>query len=70
MRAPKQLSLLEPIMEKAGTAPNPVADYGEVFTRRWIVDLILDLVGYVPDRDLSETVLVEPSCGAGAFSSP
>jgi len=43
---------------------------GEVFTRRWIVDLILDLSGYTPDRDLGGTVAVEPSCGKGAFLVP
>ncbi len=45
-------------------------EHGEVFTRRWVVDLILDLVGYTPDRDLAELVAVEPSCGAGAFLGP
>ncbi|HXH56712.1 Eco57I restriction-modification methylase domain-containing protein [Iamia sp.] len=51
-------------------APDPGADCGEVFTRRWIVDLILDLVGYTPDRDLGSEVLIEPSCGTGAFLVP
>jgi hypothetical protein len=45
-------------------------EYGEVFTRPWVVDLILDLVGYTADRDLAATVLVEPSCGTGAFLGP
>lgn len=45
-------------------------EHGEVFTRRWVVDLILDLVGYVPDRDLADTLIVEPACGAGAFLGP
>lgn len=49
---------------------DPGADYGEVFTRRWVVDLILDLVGYTPDLDLSSTVIIEPSCGTGAFVVP
>lgn len=40
---------------------------GEVFTRRWIVEMILDLVGYGPDQDLAALRLVEPACGAGAF---
>jgi hypothetical protein len=48
----------------------PGADYGEVFTRRWVVEFILDLVGYTPDRDLAAHVLVEPSCGTGAFLVP
>ncbi len=42
-------------------------EYGEVFTRRWVVDLILDLAGFTPDRDLASMVTVEPSCGTGAF---
>lgn len=45
-------------------------EHGEVFTRRWVVELILDLVGYTPDRDLSRMVAVEPSCGSGAFIVP
>ncbi len=39
-------------MALAELAPDPGADYGEVFTRRWVVELILDLVGYTPDKDL------------------
>jgi hypothetical protein len=46
------------------------ADYGEVFTRRWIVELILDLVGYTEDEDLSARRLLEPACGTGAFLVP
>ncbi len=41
--------------------------HGEVFTRSWVVDFILDLVGYRSDRDLAALRLVEPSCGTGAF---
>nr|WP_246422241.1 N-6 DNA methylase [Nocardiopsis mwathae] len=42
-------------------------EHGEVFTRGWVVDLILDLVGYTADRDLASLRLAEPACGAGAF---
>lgn len=45
-------------------------DHGEVFTRRWVVDLILDLAGYTPDRDLAALSAVEPACGGGAFLVP
>lgn len=45
------------------------AQHGEIFTRRWVVDLILDMVGYTPDLDLAPMTLVEPSCGGGAFLS-
>jgi adenine-specific DNA-methyltransferase len=57
-------------MVPAELAPDPGVDYGEVFTRRWVVELILDLVGYTSDRDLTSLVLVEPSCGTGAFLGP
>jgi hypothetical protein len=63
----RQLSLLADPVALAEVAVNPGADYGEVFTRRWVVELILDLVGYTPDEDLAAKTLVEPSCGTGAF---
>ena len=40
---------------------------GVVYTKRWVVELILDLAGYRPERDLASTVAVEPSAGDGAF---
>jgi adenine-specific DNA-methyltransferase len=45
-------------------------DYGAVFTRRWVVELILDLVGYTSDRDLAALRAIEPACGTGAFLGP
>lgn len=47
-------------------APN----YGEVFTRRWVVEVLLDLTDYTTDRDLGSLRLIEPSCGSGAFLGP
>lgn len=47
--------------------PAEAVEHGEVFTRRWVVDLILDLAGYTSDRDLATLRLVEPACGSGAF---
>jgi len=35
--------------------------HGEVFTRRWVVELILDLAGFTADRDLATMIAVEPS---------
>lgn len=66
----KQLALLHEPMASAELTPGLGADYGEVFTRRWVVELILDLVGYTADRDLAAQVIVEPSCGTGAFLLP
>jgi len=34
-----------------------------------MVDLILDLAGYTPDRELSKMVAIEPSAGDGSFLS-
>ncbi|MEU5393542.1 Eco57I restriction-modification methylase domain-containing protein [Streptomyces iakyrus] len=47
--------------------PTEAVEHGEVFTRRWVVDLILDLLGYTADKDLCDVKLVEPACGSGAF---
>jgi len=41
--------------------------HGVVLTKPHVVDLILDLAGYTPDRDLTKLRLMEPSCGTGAF---
>ena len=62
------------LMEAARAMPtwtvDPEGTHGEVFTRRWVVDLILDLVGYRAREDLGASVIVEPACGAGAFLLP
>ena len=47
-----------------------VQNHGEVFTRRWVVEVLLDLTGYTTDRDLSRMHQLEPSCGSGAFLGP
>lgn len=47
-----------------------VPNHGEVFTRRWVVEVLLDLTGYTVDRDLGQMHLLEPSCGSGAFLRP
>lgn len=47
--------------------PTEAVEHGEVFTRRWVVDLILDLAGYTSTLDLASLVAVEPACGAGSF---
>lgn len=45
-------------------------DRGAVFTRREVVDFILDLSGYTVDRPLHEQRLLEPSFGGGDFLLP
>ena len=43
---------------------------GAVFTRREVVDFILDLAGYTPDKLLHQQRLLEPSFGGGDFLLP
>ena len=50
-------------------AASAMQNPGEVFTRRWVVEVLLDLTGYTTDRDLGQVSLLEPSCGSGAFLS-
>jgi adenine-specific DNA-methyltransferase len=45
-------------------------EYGAVFTRRWVVELILDLVGFTTEHDLALLRAIEPACGRGAFLGP
>lgn len=43
---------------------------GVVYTRAWVVELILNLVGYRADRHLASYMAIEPSAGEGAFLLP
>ena len=43
---------------------------GAIFTRREVVDFILDLVGYSPNEPLYDRKLLEPSFGEGDFLVP
>jgi adenine-specific DNA-methyltransferase len=47
----------------------PLEPKGVVYTKRWVVELLLDLAGYVSSANLIDSVAVEPSAGDGAFLS-
>ena len=47
-----------------------VEERGAVFTRREVVDFLLDLVGYTSDKELGELRILEPSFGHGDFLLP
>lgn len=66
----EQLMLNLALQPARGSEPQDVEELGEVFTRRWVVELILDLAGYRPDEDLATKRVLEPSCGDGAFLGP
>jgi len=54
----------------AAPIPENEFNYGEVFTRRWVVDAMLDLADYRVNADLAARIVVEPSVGSGAFWVP
>jgi adenine-specific DNA-methyltransferase len=63
-------SVMRPIPDPAGNVNSVRVEYGEVFTKGWVVDLILDLCDYRPDLDLTKLRVIEPSVGSGAFLGP
>lgn len=69
MSVAEQLALIDSPVTLAEQI-TPPDNNGEVFTRRWVADLVLDLAGYRAERDLGASLLVEPSCGTGAFLVP
>ena len=64
---PATASALVNRLPGAGAAGEP---RGVVYTRQWVVDLILDLAGYRAEEDLAARYAVEPAAGEGAFLVP
>lgn len=62
-----QRQLIKPLRPALVPALEPK---GVVYTKRWVVDLLLDLAGYTSDRNLVDAVAVEPAAGDGAFLGP
>ena len=56
---------VEKLAKEAG-----VEERGAIFTRREVVDFILNLTGYTPDAPLADYRLLEPSFGNGDFLIP
>ena len=50
--------------------PVPFEAKGVVYTKRWVVELLLDLAGYRAENNLVDALAVEPSAGDGAFLGP
>lgn len=59
-----QQSLLPPLPTPRLAPQEPK---GVVYTKPWVVELLLDLAGYVPTENLVDVIAVEPSAGDGAF---
>lgn len=52
------------------TIPSPEPKLGQVFTRRWVAETLLDLAGYGVHQPLERMRIVEPAVGEGAFLAP
>lgn len=63
MRGIQQSFLLPELVPRVA----PLEPKGVVYTKRWVVELLLDLAGYVSSANLVDAVAVEPSAGDGAF---
>ena len=63
-----QLPLIAPLRH-----PPPVSaaePKGVVYTKRWVVELLLDLSGYCSNTNLVDSLAIEPAAGDGAFLGP
>jgi len=58
------------VLGEALVRPAPLEPKGAVYTKPWVVNLLLDLAGYVATQDLGSAVAVEPAAGDGAFLRP
>lgn len=61
---------LELALEPVPTTLRPSENHGVVYTKPWVVELMLDLAGYTVDTDLGATLVVEPAAGDGGFLAP
>lgn len=69
--AQQTLPTIRPIAEAVSLLANSgVESRGAIFTRREVVDFILDLLAYTSDRPLCKLRLLEPSFGEGDFLLP
>jgi adenine-specific DNA-methyltransferase len=76
MRQGQTLRTTRGIQQSLLTPPRPLRSAvpfetkGVVYTRRWVVELLLDLAGYRPENNLVDAMAVEPAAGNGAFLRP
>ena len=52
---------------RTDSQPTNESARGAVYTKPWVVGLVLDTAQYTADRDLGSMVAVEPACGDGEF---
>jgi hypothetical protein len=57
-------------MSALGSTLTSAREAGVVYTKPWMVELVLDLAGYLPEKRLAELVALEPSAETVPFSAP
>lgn len=63
-----QPTLWPPVLEAAPNTSLVTRERnGVVYTKRWVVELMLDLAGYTSDKDLQPLLIMEPAAGEGSF---
>src|ERR1700722_18460425 len=68
LRKPRAIQM--PLLAPPRLVPVALEPKGVVYTKRWVVELLLDLADYRSDENLVDTVAVEPAAGDGAFLGP
>ena len=63
-----QLQLIPP--PKRTCSVSAIEPKGVVYTKKWVVELLLDLSGYCSDKNLVDILAIEPAAGDGAFLGP
>lgn len=66
----KQCTFKWPAIPERRPVSVVLAPKGVVYTKRWVVELLLDLAEYRSDKNLVDAVAVEPAAGDGAFLIP
>ena len=63
--------MYQPLLPLGYSRPAVAAEpKGIVYTRPWVVELLLDLAGYTTRSNLVDALAVEPAAGEGAFLVP
>jgi len=60
----------QPLFAPPRSLQPPMETKGVVYTKRWVVEVLLDLAGYRPENNLVDALAVEPAAGNGAFLGP
>ena len=64
-------AMYQPLLPFSDPRPvSAVEPKGVVYTKPWVVELLLDLAGYSSESNLVDALAIEPAAGEGAFLIP